>query len=92
MGAGLARVLYRFVTALELCTLTLHALGLLARQPAHTTELPDPGLTERLSLHGRGGLAHGSPSSRSDSPETQGGFAGKITATGSPILKPRGLT
>ncbi len=39
-------------------------LGLLARQPAHITELPDPGLTERLSLHGRGGLAHGSPDSR----------------------------
>ena len=49
--------LYRFAGAgtLELRTITFETLGLLARQPAHITELPDPWLTERLGSHGREG-------------------------------------
>ncbi len=54
---GFPQGLYRFVAvALELYILTfgIKPLGLLARPPAHITELPDPGLTEPLG-HGSEG-------------------------------------
>ena len=56
-GHCLPEGLYRFVEALREWFLTL---GLLARHPAHITELPDAWLTERLG-HGSEGQHTGQP-------------------------------